>query len=472
MQNSSKSYSSHKKLLDSTRKSLKLNKISKTSSSLNRPEINQEKNKPDFQIPQFFSKESLLTLNMAVHVESIFQYAQNQEEFLEILSSEFCRNSKLDLSTFSSAGSQPFLENRCILPITPYTLPSLNGIRIAAVDGGLGFRQFMGLQITLIKVAVVMYEFKSSQKTTIYNFPPLHREENYCFYSDQGAFEENSGKILAGLRRTISENSMLLSFLKTNPEKPDIVILDGSLNFPPLPISAHNKKTISEHYQTCVESFIRLYQYCNQKRINLIGSIKDTHSIAFRDLIKRSLPFFLSKMNSAQQLKKISYRKYLDQFFDSTLFFKILQPFERTSIIAAESTTIPKSISKATPLKFPLMASYVQLSSFDIPLRLEFLGSEDPASSIQKFSNLIRILYPLSNINPQCTLPIPQLEAHLRAHLREEEMEVIVRQLKTQYQVKKSQSLSKQWINEKFSQKKAHFSTFLDSRHDRMDNLF
>lgn len=458
--------------MDSSRKSFKLNKITKNNRFQDHSGIEKKANNPDPLIPEFFSKETLLTLNMATHVESIFQYAQKEEDFINVFSKEFCRNPNLDLTTFSGAGYQPFLEKQCIQPIAPFSLPSLNGIRIAAVDGGLGFRQYMGLQITLIKVAVVMYEFKSTKKTAIYNFPPLHRDENYCLYSDQGALIENSGKILAGLRRTISENSMLLSFLKSAPEKPDIVILDGSLNFPPSPITLHNKETISKHYQACITSYIKLYQYCSQNRINLVGSIKDTHSTAFRDLLKRSLPFFLSKINSIKQLQKIGYRKFLDQFFDSNLFFKILQPFERTSIIATEFSTIPPHIPQATLRKFPLMSTYVQLSLFDVPLRLEFLGSEDLLSSIQQFSNIIRILYPLSNINPQCTLPIPQLEAHLRAHLREEETEVLVRQLKTQYQVKKFQSHSKSVSQDRDKSKTPKFSTFLDSRHDRMDTLF
>ena len=111
----------------------------------------------------------------------------------------------------------------------------------------------------------------------------------------------------------------------------------------------------------------------------------------------------------------------------------------------------------------------MQLSPYDTPLRIEFLGSEDKTSSVSKFSRLIRILYPISSINPQCTLPIPQLEAHLRAHLREEEMEVVVRQLKTQYQIKKMENMAE--INTDLSIK-SYYSTFLNSRHDRMDSLF
>jgi len=271
--------------------------------------------------PNFITKESLLTLDMAAHVNQLFHSIQEKEEFISILISDFCRNPELDLTTYSSNSTQPFLEPRFIQTIDPYTLPELNGIRIAAVDGGLGFRQYMGLQITLIKVAVVMYDFRSSTKTAIRNFPPLHRDANYCLYSDQGAIVENSGKILAGLRRTISENSMLLTFLKSAPEKPDIAIVDGSLNFPPLPIATHNKDIIKMHYEACIESYLNLFEYCSKHRISLVGSVKDTHSAMLRDLVKRALPFFLSQLTTSPQLAKIGYRKLLDHFFDSDLLF-------------------------------------------------------------------------------------------------------------------------------------------------------
>ena len=422
--------------------------------------------------PQFFSKEALLTLNMASHVDQIFQNVQEKEKFLSLLSHDFCRNQKLDLTNFSSNTFQPFLESHFIQPIIPYSLPELNGIRIAAVDGGLSFRQYMGLQITLIKVAVVMYGFRSSKKTQIQNFPPLHRDENYCLYSDQGAILEKSGKILAGFRRTISENLMLLTFLKSAPEKPDIAILDGSLNFPPMPVVHNNKNLIMRYYNACIDSYMNLFKYCSQERILLVGSIKDTHTPSLRDLIKRSLPYFLSKLTTPSLLQKIGYRKHLDEFFDSDLLANILSPFERTSIQKTDFLTIPSHISKAVLDKFPLYATYICLSSYDVPLRVEFLGSDEADLTVSKFSQLIRILYPISCVNPQCTLPIPQLEAHLRAHLREEEVEVVIRQLRTQYQVKQIESMeSANLTSEHFSMKSLH-STFLNSRHDRMDLLF
>ncbi len=456
----------------STRKQYRLHP--KTHSSINQKNASPSdgKNPSDLLTPQFISKETLLTLDMASHVNQIFHTIQEKEEFIEILSHDFCRNPQLDLTTYSGNLIQPFLEAHFIQPVVPYALPDLNGIRIAAVDGGLGFRQYLGLQITLIKVAVVMYEFRSTQKTAILNFPPLHRDENYCMYSDQGAVLENSGKTLAGLRRTISENSMLLTFLKSAPEKPDIAILDGSLNFPPLPVATHNKALIVKHYEACIDSYLKLFEYCSHQRILLVGSVKDTHSTALRDLLKRVLPFFLAQLTSSHKISQIGYRKLLDQFFDTDLFFKILSPLERTSIIRTDYLVTPSHISKSTLNKFPLYSTYVQLSPYDTPLRIEFLGSEDKTSSVSKFSRLIRILYPISCINPQCTLPIPQLEAHLRAHLREEEMEVVVRQLKTQYQIKKMENMAE--INKKNPDLsiKSYYSTFLNSRHDRMDSLF
>ncbi len=124
------------------------------------------------------------------------------------------------------------------------------------------------------------------------------------------------------------------------------------------------------------------------------------------------------------------------------------------------------------------------MSNYDIPLRIEFYNYSNSNLSVNKIEELLNILYPISKINPQCTLPVPQIEAHLRAHLRDKEMELVVRQLETYYQIKKWNNLQKHSdsLNEidkddtsdsnEDPLSKRFESTFFKRRHDRMEQIF
>ena len=425
-------------------------------------------------VPTFFSKDQLLSLNLSAHADKIFKKIQEKEEFLRLLLSSFKKARKLDLRSFSSADCQLFYDKNLINPISPYSISQLRGLRIAAVDGGLGFRQYLGVQLTLIKVTVVLYDFNAFDGTpSIINFPPIYNDEYYSLYSDDLPISENSGKSLAGLRRTLAENSMLLNFLRSESTPPDLVLLDGSLTPPPMIISQKNSHIINQFYRACVKSYKDLYEFCIKHNIILIGSVKDSRSTMFRDLLNRSLPFLISHNSELGDLHKTPYRKQLKYFTDSELVFKLIPTKKRSSVFFIDSSFLENLNEKKTKnQKIGILGSYIQISPYDIPIRFEFLSKMDPEYVKNRIDLISNILYPISFINPECTIPLPQIEAHLRAHLPDSEIELITNQLESQFQIKHISSLEKKTNKFHDLHFKSFFGTFLSKRHEKLDKMF
>ena len=410
---------------------------------------------------------------------------QGKEQFLKIFLNAFKKSHNLDLTTFSSPDFKPFFEPNLIYPVSPYSISQLRGLRIAAVDGGLGLRQYLGVQLTLIKVTVVLYDFDSYDGSpSIRNFPPIYNDEYYSLFSDDLPISENLGRTLAGLRRTLAENSMLLNFLRSESNLPDLVLLDGSLLPPPPLIYQKNTEIINQYYNASIESYKELYEFCNENNIILIGSVKDSRSSMFRDLLNRALPFFIAHNSSLKSLQEIPYRKHLKFFTDSEFLFKIIPPKHRSTVFC-----INPSISKmfhennSSFEKIGIFGSYVQISPYDVPVRFEFLSNTDSAYVIKRINLIANILFPISQINPQCTIPLPQIEAHIRAHLPDTEIELITNQLESQFKIKHLSSLERKMnISENKNENsenieislpfKSYFGTFLTKRHEKLDNLF
>jgi hypothetical protein len=431
--------------------------------------------------PRFFSREDLFALNLGHHVNQIYAHIQDKEAFIQLLLEHFCTNPQVDCQVFRSATFRPFMEASFIQTVFPFSLEQLTGLRIAAVDGGLGFREYLGLQITLVKVSVVTYEFNIRNHPTIRNYPPLHYDENYAFFTDYEAYTETSGSVLAGLRRTLAENTMLLNFLHTAMTLPDLILLDGSLLPPPLTGVIEDNPLLLQNFQACVQSYRNLYEFCESRRILLVGSVKDTRSNVMRNLLTRAFPRFLSDFPSLTPLLQLSYRKLFQAFSDAELTYKLLQPSQRTLAFRYERTvTSHRSVFSSEYREFldefPVYASYVQISPFDLPLRIECLGLDDAPALAKKISKIVNILYPLAQINQQCTLPLPQIEAHLRAHIQPIEFNLVVNKLEQGFKLKKLLRFQVEGSHSASPAKtlsmKSFFSTFLSRRHERMDDLF
>ncbi len=472
----------------------------------------------------FRSRIDLLSLDLKAQIQTIKTHLSLKNSFLDIFRSDFCQNSSIDLTQYGNASFKPFIESTIFHPLVPIAMESLRGKIIAAVDGGTGVREYLGLDITLIKVALVIYDFADPFHPSISYYPILENDENYSLFTDFGVNRSSNMGALVNFRRILAENTIVLQMLENVNPTPDLIILDGSLQIPPI---SNFYTLIHSHPKLCYEvfeSYRRLYALCHDHGISLIGSVKDSKVPQFRDLIIRALPFYLKTFFSAgrgNSLLTVNYRKHLQGFSDYELLFQVLEPTFRTAIVHQRkdfrlnppslsnfSTSSQQSsdsdailaISRLFGVKFPyeIMYSYLRFSKQDLPLRFEFLVHPNSTipQNVSNFHKAIQILSPISVIESQCTLPLPQIEAHLRAHLPPRELDMIVEPLIAQFNIplqgkynkyssvdaaipssigsntSANSQITSPVIDSEISSDVFPYSPFFEKRHVRLDQLF
>ncbi len=437
---------------------------------------------------QFLSKQDIFKFNLDIHVETLKSYLGEKWEFLQLFHNLFIANQNFDCQVFQTPECQVFFEKELIQPIPDTKLRDLRGLRITAVDGGLGIKEYLGVSLTMVKVGVINYHFRFDSIPSIQKFPPPQRDANYAFFTDVGDFSEDSPRQLANLRRALAENQLLIQFLKTTPQIPDLVILDGSILPPPEISNMHISKAIHDAYNSCIDSYLELYQFCQDQRIFLIGSVKDTKSSVFRDILLRAIPNYLATFPFLQDLYSVNYRDILKQYIDADFLYSLMNAGTRTALFRYDFGLPLQKVFPAQLVDYlknnPVLASYFQISPYDLPLRIEFLQPWDRDLTMSRFTQIMNLILPLTQTNPQCTLPLPQIEAHLQAHLRDAEMALVAQLFENQFQAShfKSQERDKTLVNPKksvypipFSLRspvKSWFGTFFKPRHDRLDKLF
>ncbi|MHA1728420.1 MAG: DNA double-strand break repair nuclease NurA, partial [Promethearchaeota archaeon] len=228
----------------------------------------------------------------------------------------------------------------------------------------------------------------------------------------------------------------------------DIFILDGSILTEPLNLILLQNDALIEKYLSLILEYKKLYSLCNKKNILLVGVIKDTRSSTFRKVLMRKLPHLIKKFAEIRGITSINYRKLMNYFSDLDLFLQMLDVGERScsfSINSPRNSWIPRQLdllknelqTKNDFLgDYKFFAYYLRPVKFDLPLRVEFCmkNNEISPDTIQsliqtKVNKISSIIMPLSSKLDTFGLPIPQIEAHMRAKLSEEDLKIIVRLL-------------------------------------------
>lgn len=507
-----------------------------------------------FSEKAFHSRRDLFSIDIKNQISEIKAYLDEKMQFLESFYQEICCHPLLDLLKSNSESNNPFKESSFFSPLNENRrekLKNLKGLIVAAVDGGLGIREFHGLDLTLIKSVVVEYDFKNPLHPKIGYFPSRESDANFALYTDYGLKRSKNVSALASFRRILAENTMIFNYIiqklkeKSNEygeiKKDDsdfeklpsteapfrskmIIILDGSIHLPP---NQHFYFLINTFPKLClevIESYRLLYELCSRYKIWLVGSVKDSRTSQMRDLIVKNFPSFLKMLNLKydssvkNSFLQYNYRQQFLEFSDYELLYRIMRPGTRTVIIKDSRnfrinlpslSSLPfqnhnearieqeKVISNLlkTQINYSVLYSYVRLSSRDLPLRFELYcpDSKDNEMTQTDLANVIELLAPISSIEPSCTLPLPQIEAHLRAHLSEKEVDFILNPLITHLNndhsvLHKSEGmLIKNKNPRKTSQKSSELENIhtgttdfsdleqlpiISSRHSRLDLLF
>ncbi|TXT59535.1 MAG: NurA domain protein [Promethearchaeota archaeon] len=311
----------------------------------------------------------------------------------------------------------------------------ISGLNVVSVDGSSVIKKFMNVDFIFLKAIGVKYHFYQNQSAKIEYFPDLHGFNNYDL---QGNFLNREGQVIdtkSSLDMTLMEIQLLNQMIEKYDDI-DVIILDGSIVIMPIHLLFSKDYEVSQKYDRLLKEYKKLYSNCQEERIILTGCIKDTNSRSLTNLFRDAIQLLKPSYSNLKDFIDINYRQVMEYFGDVDLFSRILKKSERSCIFNCKreidkirDTGIKKEISYYFPLSF--YAFYLKAAKYDVPCRIEFFMDEKhDIKEARKKANLISsILMPISNLNENYGLPIPQIEAHRRAVFKPHEVNLLFKNL-------------------------------------------
>lgn len=264
---------------------------------------------------------------------------------------------------------------------------------IAGVDGGIITKSLQGMDLAIIKVGAVCFNYINGKIKDVNHKPSRFPDYNaYVFDS-----LDHEWRAKSNILRQKNEIEAAINILDDNP---DMLLLDGSV----VPHQAY--KNDSDEYRQLIEKYKILYKTALEKNIKLVGVVEDSRSRIFCEMLKQVLS---GKIDTS----------ILDYTRDSTLLYSMLQKGERT--ITFNYSKDPGNHPTLSDLKEygnDIHSLYLKTVPHDRPLRLDFL-SKNPHDG----EEIASILLSISSHHSSYGLPAPIIEADNISRLSEKDMD-------------------------------------------------
>ena len=318
---------------------------------------------------------------------------------------------------------------------------SFEDFTIAAVDGSFVRQCYTNFEFSLFRAISVLYTFHG-QGVEIEYFPEINGMQNYQLSRILNNTTDHIASSQVSIDRAFMEVSLVNDMITKHKKEINMIILDGSILTEPLNLlsNAGENTDLMKKYSNLVKEYKKLYNICDIRKIDLVGVVKDTRSSTFRKLLSRRIPQVLSKMGGSP-LTKIDYRKLLQYFSDLDLFHRLLKVGDRSCVFSINSSGnswMPRQLeilNSELNLKnnflhdYMFYACYLKPVKYDFPIRIEFHQNKhnlNPSSLQKKIKRITEYILPLSSKFEDFAIPIPQIEAHLRAKLSHNDLDMII----------------------------------------------
>ncbi len=379
-----------------------------------------------FVIPEY-AKDIVELEAKKSHLMKAFHYMKS---FIEVDS---------NLSKFFSPEEIP--DDKLVYTVAPKPLSNIN---IAAIDGSFVRKSYINFEFSLFRAISVIYSF-SDAGIDIEYYPEKNGMQNYRLSRVLNNTPDQIATSQVSIDRAFMEITLVNDLITKYKKKIDMVILDGSILTEPLNLLSNSSQNneLMIKYSNLVKEYKKLYNLCDIRKIDLVGVVKDTRSSTFRKLLSRRIPQILTKMNDSYVVQ-FDYRKLLQYFSDLDLFHRFLGVGERSctfSISSSGNSWIPRqleilntelNLEKNFLIDYKFYACYMKPVAYDFPIRIEFHQNKHNINPTQLQSKTQRIcehLLPLCSKFEDFAVPIPQIEAHLRAKLSINDLNMIIQLL-------------------------------------------
>lgn len=282
----------------------------------------------------------------------------------------------------------------------------ING-KIAAIDGGLLHRNLHGFDLVLAKAVGAIFDYKDSHLLDAEYYPgPFPTPDPHPIYKP---LSSRDSEIMAQIIRQgleIRTAQELASKFKIKT-----LLLDGSI-IPHSSSRPYDDSEIKEEFSTLLESYKSLFETCEAKGIKLAGVVEDSRGMRFGDVLASALP------------ENMADEGLLATTNDTNLLYYILEKGERTAAFKFSGNSKKHAILRGLgKWAENVRTFYLRTTSMDRPLRIDFLSTTTDASCIASE------LMPLCSANELYGIPTPIIEADARAHLSQNEIDMVYNQL-------------------------------------------
>ncbi len=282
---------------------------------------------------------------------------------------------------------------------------------VAGVDSGFVAKRLASVDLILIRAVGVLFDYKNGKLASakyypnFFSFPEPH--------VSSGSLEQDEAEQSKSLMRLREEVSVAKKLIELH--SPKYLFLDGSI-VPQYQDKPRKESGLVKDYSGIISEFESLYSLAQKNGCTLISTVEDSRGSRFTQMIQEEI---LSHENAAD-------KGALDGLFDSAFLDYFLSVGERSCAF-----TYTKNIDQHPVLhdfsqqwSKSIYGLYLKPSSFDRPLRVEFICT-GRANISQLADEISSVAFALSSMHREYAFPSVLIEADIRAKLKNDEIEII-----------------------------------------------
>lgn len=357
------------------------------------------------------------------HISQIASEIQEAELGRKKLAEIFRRvKGKEIFELVSRDGVLDVFEKKLAYSISP---ANLEGLKVAAVDGGMISRNLHGVDLMLIRAVAAIFAYGSKGRVQVEYFPKEYPPPSIV--SNLEPLSRSDFEVSASLERLMAEIKVAIDCQMRHPM--DLLILDGAL----LPLASDRPSSylLFKKYENVIKSYEKLYKVSSDNGVLLVGVVKDSRSTRIIQILSRLAPLFIDKVGELRDLLSFDYRRVIQRSRDTEFLYRFLDVGERTTVLK-----YVESSEKYAPLRDirsewaeRLHIFYLKPVELDTPLRIEYLSNEPTTLNPKIVQKIASLIYSLSCHNAEFGLPSVQIEAHYQAKLLETDLDFIYDQI-------------------------------------------
>ena len=364
--------------------------------------------------------DRVLDLALTNLIEEIERFEDTRKRFGKVLRK---LKGSIDLGSFPAVATG-IAECSFLTKINP---TSLDGLKIAGVDGGLSRRRFRSMDLLMTRAVGVIFQFGPEEGPEVEFYPDAFPEPNVKPVLLRLATNELDQ--MASLERMAVELRTTLSIL--DEFHTDLILVDGSLFYHPRD-RPPSGSVVSEKFEEVLALYRQLYHKVSKSRTTLVGIVKDSRSTRVVDVLSDILPHVLRDPSIFDMMQGVDYRWLLKISRDCDILDTFLEEGERTFAFKYSAELQRNSNSLVDDVfswASSIWVTYLRTARDDLPIRVEIFMKQSEGKIIEKLNKALSVVLPLSWQHPEYGLPTPIVEADTRTRITNNETQLIIDRL-------------------------------------------